>query len=391
MERNGDWMALALDVLENARREVRLSLPPGQAKVFWPRFLERVNLLPPTNALTIHVLLPSDPLADPGLLLALDALAELNRGRHAVVTAATPTPFPWFVLIADSDRALAAVGDAYAGDDIFLVQPLHDSERIQDLRESFDRRFHGGERDPDFAAWADWVRHFPTRREARVATKQLARGQARVADLARRVLKHVPKRRYWLIKPSPGAWGMAEGDGLPFEEWLANTALHMGWPALADLFGPDTEPDPERLIRALAEHYPDVEDVVRVRAIARHMQRTMEPTDGVIAIDGWTSSQTSPVHVHAWGKVAGRMQRTKARWPWARPVRWRPASVEVPVERVRECLGLRAATYPLHQVSPEAFLALVEAVEARRENAAAPQLSLTLDLFPPSQDQSLLL
>lgn len=388
---SGDWLAQAMQVVERARRDVRLTLPPGQHELFWSRLLERAELIP--HRLTFHALLPATPLAGREVTRALAALFELESGRHTVSLAAADAPFPWFLLISDRETALGAVGDAYDGDDAYFVQVIDESARVQDLAASFDRRFAAGIAEPDISAWRQWLGEFPRSKAARSAVSMLERGRKKLDRVARRTIRTLPKRGFWIVKPSPAAWGLSEHEGEPFARWLKRGTIHLGWPKLADLFHGEFRRLPLRAFRERAlKHYPEIEDSVRVRAVARAFFDTLHERDRVIAMDGWTAKQEAPVLVHGWGGVQGPVElREDAPWPICRAVRWRTAGVELPIKLVREATGKLSATYPLHRLTPEAFRDLVDAVENRRRRGASPQLSLTLDLFANGEEENRLL
>ncbi len=381
---NGDWLAQSMERVQASQREVRMTLPPGQHALFWNMLLERARLI--QDRLTFHMLLPADPVENEGLSLALDALLELEQTRH-VVSLSAGRPFPFFLLLTDRDAALAVVGDAFNGDDAPIVQSTDDIKRVTDFADSFDRRFDEGIREPDLAAWRTWLNEFPRRKDARSALSMLQRGRAKLERATRRSLKSLPKRRFWLIKPSPAAWGMEERDGLAFEFWLQHMSLHLGWPKLAASFSKSKTIDLATVKKALAKTYSGVEDAARVRATADQFLHVMHERDRIIAMDGWTPAQETPVHVYAWGKIAGEATQTEAAWPIARPVQWRELDLKIPVRVVRECTRLRSATYPLHRLPADAYRDLVTAAESRASKVSAPQLSLTLDLFANLDDQ----
>ncbi|GBE30701.1 MAG TPA: hypothetical protein ENH10_01225 [Bacteroidetes bacterium] len=380
----GDWLALAMERVQAAKREVRLTLPPGQHSVFWTTLLERARLIP--NRLTFHILLPENPSDNDGLGPALDALPDLDLTRH-VVSLSAGKPFPFFVLLTDRDAAMVTVGDAYNGDDITIVQTTDDVQYVADFVDSFDRRFADGVSEPDLFAWRDWLQVFPKRKEARSALSMLERGRKKLERTTRKTLGTLPRRRFWIIKPGAAAWGMEEKDGLPFEFWLKHFSMHLGWPGMAEFFHNNPNLPHGKLRAALKRGRINITDITRMRATAHSFLNTMHERDRVIAMDGWTSKQKMRVQIYAWGKVSGNADLVKAQWPLARPMQWRELDLRIPVRIVRECTGLKSATFPIHQVQSDAFRALMAATESRAANASAPQLSLTLDLFANKDNQ----
>jgi hypothetical protein len=379
----GDWLALSMDRMQAAQREVRLTLPPGQDVVFWTTLLERARLIP--ERLSFHVLLPASIGESEKIAVALDALIDLETTRH-VVSISMGSTFPFFLLLTDRDGALTAVGDAFNGDDAYVVQTTDDAQYIASLADSFDRRFEEGLNEPDMFSVKNWLVEFPRLKDARSALSMLQRGRSKLDRAISRTLKAVPRRQFWIIKPNPAAWGMMDDDGQPFDYWLKYASMHLGWPHLATDFSRKKPATVETISRALKKSYPQVSDAIRVRATADSFIQSMHERDRVIAMDGWTSKQESPVHVYAWGKIAGPADQTKAAWPIARPVQWRELNLKVPVRIVRDCCDLRSATHPLHKLPADSFRALVEATESRAAKVSAPQLSLTLDLFANLDD-----
>jgi hypothetical protein len=384
----GDWLTLAMDRMQAAQREVRLTLPPGQHCVFWNTLLERARLIP--DRLSFHVLLPATVEADEDLSTALNALIELESTRH-VVSVSVGRVFPFFLLVTDRDGVMTTVGDAFNGDDATIVQTTDDSQYVAELVDSFDRRFADGINEPDLFALVEWLKSFPHKKDARSALSMMHRGQAKLDRSIQRSLKNLPRRQFWLIKPSPGAWGMEDDDGLSFDFWLKFASMHLGWPALASTFKKRGTVKLEEVKSALQKAYSEVHDAERVRATAQSFLHSMRERDRIIAMDGWTSKQDSVVNVFAWGKIAGAADKTKAAWPIARPVQWRELNLKIPVRIVRDCTGLQSATHPIHRLPADAFRSLVEATEARASKVSAPQLSLTLDLFANLEDQQRLL
>jgi len=384
----GDWLTLAMDRMQAAQREVRLTIPPGQHSVFWNTLLERARLIP--DRLSFHVLLPATVEADEDLSTAINALIDLETTRH-VVSVSVGRVFPFFLLITDRDGVMTTVGDAFNGDDATIVQTTDDPQYVSELADSFDRRFADGTNEPDLFALNEWLRAFPHKKDARSALSMLHRGQAKLDRAIQRSLKTLPRRQFWLIKPGPGAWGMQDDDGLSFDFWLKFASMHLGWPLLTRTFLKRSTLKLDDVKAALKKAYSEVHDADRVRATAHGFLHSMHERDRVIAMDGWTSKQDSPVRVYAWGKIAGSADQTKAAWPIARPVQWRELNLRIPVRIVRDCTGLQSATHPLHRLPADAFRTLVEATEARAAKVSAPQLSLTLDLFANLEEQQRLL
>jgi len=388
----GDWMALALERLQNTVRTVRLTLPPGRHDKFWARFLEIARFK--QRGLSITILLPHDPRRNGALEAALKVLPDLERSGHEVGWSAGET-LPYSLFVMDDLWALVVAGDPDAADGSGYWRLTDEPEETRRLRDAFDRRVARGSWGIDPEAWVAWMDQVPHRKVTRTALGQLHRGEKKLTRAINRAMKRLPRRGYWLMKPRDSAYGLAEPPGmLHWGQWVTRGQAAIGWPEWAEEFyGKGKLPKRSDFLQKMQKRHPGHRDLDRAYATARTFIDTMRPGDRIAAIDGWTSQQTSPVRVHGWGRIDGppELEHDGAKWPLVRPAHWNRIEVDIPIEAVRTVTGLAGCTYPIHKLAGPPFSRLIDLAEEVRRTVAESQITLDLNIIGRINGQTELL
>jgi len=385
-------MSLALERFQSATRTVRLTLPPARHDRFWERLVELAVMK--RRGLTITLLLPIRPADPESLRPALKALKEIERSGHEVGWAAND-PLPFSLLVVDDLWALIVAGDPDAEDGSGYLRLTEAAEEVRPVRDAFDRRVARGIGGLDPAAWLEWLEQSPYRKQTRVALAALHRGDRRLGVVARRLLKKLPRRGFWLVKPHDSAYGMSEPPGtMHWGEWIRQERVSMGLPALADLLAGANFPTRSAFQKRLHAEYPGYRDASRAFATARHFVVDMLPGDRVAAVDGWTSAQALPVRFHGWGRIEGGVEirdGNKKVWRVGRKTDWQRYEVDIPIVAVREATGLQSCTFPIHRLGGHAFRSLADLAEEVLRSVGQSQLNLELTLMDRlSRQQELL-
>lgn len=383
-------MSLALERFQSASRTVRLTTPPARHEAFWGRLTELA--VQKERGLAITLLLPASPDDATPLIPALRALRQLERSGHEVGWSANE-PLPFSLILIDDLWALVIAGDPEAEDGSGYLRLTDDSDEVRQLRDAFDRRVARGVGGLDPRAWLEWLEQAPHRQPTRTALAALHRGEKKLSSAVKRALKKMPRRGFWIVKPHDSAYGMSEPPGQNhWGEWVVGGRVSIGLPRLGEQLGDHGLPQKNSFAKRLRSAYPGFHDTARAYATFRYFLSEMLPGDRIAAMDGWTSSQTTPVRFHGWGRVDNGMRHDmKYAWPLGRPADWQRYEVEIPVSAVRQATGLASCTYPIHRLGGHAFRALVDLAEEVQRSVGQSQLALELTLLDRlSQQQELL-